>query len=83
MPGRLCVLIRSHCALDLWHRRPKSRCAQWVDELAVLYTATPPEEHNDRAPHKFIPGQKSSWGKFAAHRHRVFPFLQSDGLDGN
>jgi hypothetical protein len=30
--------------------------AQWVDELAILYTATPREEHNDRAPHSFIPG---------------------------
>ena len=36
--------------------------AQWVDELAVLYTATPQEEHKDRAPHSFIPGQKSAWG---------------------
>ena len=39
--------------------------AQWVDELAVLYTATPREEHNDRAPHSFIPGQKSASGTCA------------------
>jgi hypothetical protein len=52
-----------------------SACAESEKSGVCAYptvTAAPRKEHNDRAPHSFLPGQKSAWEKCGAAEFRNF-----------